>query len=103
MSILIGHPSGNPNSHNAALAHFEAGRLEAFCVPWMPSKTALRMLSSVTPLNTMVKRLARRHFAPLSSAPKIQGRLGELRRLVTRACGRGDERLAYEANEWLMT
>src|SRR5437870_5753527 len=37
MTILFGHPTGNPNSHHAALAHLEAGRLEAFCVPWMPT------------------------------------------------------------------
>ena len=44
MSILFGHPTGNPNSHHAALAHFEAGRLEALCVPWMPSELALGVL-----------------------------------------------------------
>ena len=45
MSILFGHPTGNPNSHNAALAHLEAGVLECFCVPWMPSTTTIDMLS----------------------------------------------------------
>ena len=29
-------------------------------------------------------RSARRHFPPLADAPKIQGRLGEMRRLITR-------------------
>lgn len=102
MSVLFGHPTGNPNSHHAALAHFEAGRLEAFCVPWMPSSRTLRLLQCFGSLQPMVGRLSRRHFARLAKAPKIQGRVGELRRLLTRALGRGDERLSYEANDWLM-
>lgn len=102
MSVLFGHPSGNPNSHHAALAHFAAGWLEAFCVPWMPSAGTLRMLARIGPLRPMAQRLARRRFAPLASAPLIQGRASELRRLLTRALGMGGERLSYEANDWLM-
>src|ERR1019366_4865732 len=102
MSVLFGHPSGNPNSHQAALAHFEAERLEAFCVPWMPSATTLCCLGHIAPLRRMAQRLARRQFAPLEEAPKIQGRTGEWCRLATRAMGRGDERLSYDANDWLM-
>jgi starch synthase len=102
VSILIGHPRGNPNSHHAALAHLEAGRLEAFCVPWMPSMSTLRVLERATPWRSMAQRLSRRRFAPLANAPTVQGRTGELRRLLTRALNRGDERLAYEANDWLM-
>jgi len=102
MSILFGHPTGNPNSHQAALAHFEAGRLEAFCVPWIPSPLTLRLLKCLDPLKPMARRLSRRHFPPLDKAPKVQGRVAEMRRLVTRACGRGSERLSYEANDWLM-
>jgi glycosyltransferase involved in cell wall biosynthesis len=102
MTVLFGHPTGNPNSHHAALAHFEAGRLEAFCVPWMPSDATLRVLESIGPLRPMAQRLSRRRFTPLSSAPTVQGRFSELRRLATRAIGRGDEGLSYEANDWLM-
>src|SRR6185312_3325622 len=102
MTVLSGHPSGNPNSHHAALAHFEAGQLEAFCVPWMPSPSTVRTIGSLPGLGTMAQRLARRHFSPLAEAPKHQGRLGELRRLTLRAFGRGSERLSYEANDWLM-
>jgi starch synthase len=102
LNILFGHPTGNPNSHHAALAHLEAGRLEAFCVPWMPSATTLRILETVPFLCQMSRRLARRHFAPLLAATKIQDRVGESRRLLTRAIGYGDERLAYQANDWLM-
>lgn len=102
MSVLFGHPSGNPNSHQAALAHFEAHRLEAFCVPWMPSSLTLQLLESVGPLRPMARRLRRRRFAPLKDAPTVQGRLGEFRRLLTRGFGRGDEALSYEANDWLM-
>ncbi len=100
--ILFGHPTGNPNSHHAALAHFEAGRLEAFCVPWMPSALSLNLLSAIPSLQAKADRLARRRFEPLAHAPKIQGRLGELRRLLIRATGHGNEGLAYEANDWLM-
>jgi glycosyltransferase involved in cell wall biosynthesis len=102
MTVLIGHPTGNPNSHHAALAHFEAGRLEAFCVPWMPSDSTLRLLESFAPLRQMGRRFARRQFKQLADAPKIQGKVAELGRLVTRAAGRGDERQSYEANDWLM-
>ncbi len=99
MSVLFGHPSGGPFSHHAALAHFEKGRLDAFCVPWMPSRQVVGLLENAGPLG---RRFARRHFPPLASAPKIQGRWGELRRLAIRAFGRGDEGLSYEANDWLM-
>ena len=53
-------------------------------------------------LGETARRLSRRHFAPLASAPKIQGRASEWRRLLTRAVGWGDERLSYQANDWLM-
>ena len=102
MSILFGHPGGNPNSHHAALAHLEAGRLEAFCVPWMPSSRTLTTLQRFDPTRSLGQRLARREFAPLAGATKVQGRVGEWRRLATRAFGLGDERLSYEANDWLM-
>ena len=102
MSVLFGHPGGSPFSHQAALAHLEAGRLEAFCVPWMPAASTLRLLERVGPLRPMAQRLARRHFAPLAAAPKVQGRIGEMRRLLTRAFGWGDESLSYEANDWVM-
>ena len=39
----------------------------------------------------------------LADAPKIQGRLGEMRRLMTRGFGWGDEALSYQANDWLMS
>src|SRR5581483_702042 len=102
MTVLFGHPSGSPFSHHAALAHFEAERLEAFCVPWMPSSTALKAMGAFAPLKPMAARASRRRFAPLAGAPKVQGRLGEWRRLLVRAAGRGHEGLAYDANDWLM-
>jgi glycosyltransferase involved in cell wall biosynthesis len=102
MSILFGHPSGSPFSHNAALAHFEAGRLEHFCVPWMPSAKTLYLLDQIKPLRSMAQRLSRRHFPALAEARKVQGRAGELRRLLIRALGWGDVRLSNEANDWLM-
>jgi len=102
MSILFGHPGGNPNSHHAALAHFEAHRLEAFCVPWMPSPLTLKGLERVGPLRPMARRLGRRRFPGLASAPKVQGRPGEFRRMLQRVLGSRDESLSYEANDWLM-
>ena len=102
MSILFGHPSGAPFAHNAALAHYEAGRLEAFCVPWMPSQSALRMLRAISPIRPMAERLARRRFEPLVHAPRVQGRAQEFIRLAARAMGASSERIAYQANDWLM-
>ena len=102
VSILFGHPGGSPFSHHAALAHFEAHRLEAFCVPWMPSWFILQLLEFIPGLGPMVRRLGRRRFPALTDAPKIQDKLGEMRRLLTRAVGRGDVALSYQANDWLM-
>jgi glycosyltransferase involved in cell wall biosynthesis len=102
MAVLIGHPSGNPFSHHAALAHFEAGQLEALCIPWMPSGATLSALETFASLRPMARRLGRRRFPPLAHARKVQGRVGELRRLFTRAIGRDDEALSYQANDWLM-
>lgn len=102
MTVLFGHPTGNPNSLHAALAHFESGSLEAFCVPWMPSTSTLSVLDGILPIRPMAQRLARRTFAPLTEAPKVQGRVAEWARLLQRALGTGDERLSYEANDWLM-
>ena len=101
VSILIGHPTGNPNSHHAALAHREAGRLEALCVPWFPEKRELNLLKAVPGLKSEIERLSRRRFEPLDLAPKVQGRLGEWSRMVRRKLGGGEE-LSYEANDWLM-
>jgi glycosyltransferase involved in cell wall biosynthesis len=100
--ILFGHPTGNPNSHHAALAHYEAGRLEAFCVPWFPSVAELAVLSMVPGAQAEVARLKRRRFEPLAEAPKIQGRVGEWSRLTRRKSGLGDQKMMYDANDWLM-
>jgi starch synthase len=100
--ILIGHPTGNPNSHQAALAHYEAGRLEAFCVPWFPGRASLGVLAKLPGMQAGVARLARRRFEPLARAPKIQGRATETLRLLQRMSGVGSEGMAYQANDWLM-
>lgn len=102
--MLFGHPTGNPNSHNAALAHFEAGWLEAFCVPWMPNTIEIMLLQGIPGLKRPVDRLRRRRFAPLAAAPKVQGRIGEWGRMLRRLVGGtwADEQLSYEANDWLM-
>ncbi len=103
MSVLFGHPTGSPFAYNAALAHVEADRLEAFCISWMPSRGTLCLLEPIGPLRSMAQRLGRRHFSPLAEVPKVQGRVGESRRLLMRALGWGDDdRLAGEANDWLM-
>jgi len=100
--ILFGHPSGNPNSHHAALAHYEAGQLEAFCVPWFPGNGVLNFLAKLPGAKAEASRLRRRRFEPLADAPKIQGRLGEWSRLLRRKLGLGDEQMMYDANDWLM-
>jgi glycosyltransferase involved in cell wall biosynthesis len=100
--ILFGHPTGNPNSHHAALAHFEAQRLAAFCLPWMPTPAQLKFLSRLPGLNA-ARRVERRCFPPLLNAPRIEGKPGEWLRLARRFIGvAADERLSYEANDWLM-
>jgi glycosyltransferase involved in cell wall biosynthesis len=101
--ILFGHPTGNPNSHHAALAYYESGALEAFCVPWMPTPGQIAALRRVPGLSRSAGRLARRWFEPLRNAPRVEGRLGEWVRLARRVAARVDEeQLAYEANDWLM-
>jgi alpha-maltose-1-phosphate synthase len=105
MSVLFGHPSGNPNSHHAALSHFESGRLEAFCVSWFPTSREIRFLKRLPGLASLSRRLERRCFTPLLHAPKIEGRLSEWSRMVRRVLFDGwisSEALAYEANDWLM-
>ena len=85
MSILFGHPTGNPNSYNAAVAYLEAGVLECFCVAWMPSARTIDILKSFRPLRASAQRLERRRFPALSRAPKVQDRVGEIYRLLMRA------------------
>jgi alpha-maltose-1-phosphate synthase len=101
MTILFGHPGGNPNSYQAALAHFEAGWLEAFCVPWLPSAETLRLANMFLP-RALNRRFQRRECITLADVPKIQGRVSEFLRLIKKAVGRTDERSSYEANDWLM-
>lgn len=102
--ILFGHPGGNPNSHQAALSHFERGRLAAFCVPWLPTPRQLAMLRRLPRMGEWVARVSRRCFPPLLDAPRIEGKRQEWARMLRRLIDRsGDhERLAYEANDWLM-
>jgi glycosyltransferase involved in cell wall biosynthesis len=102
VTVLLGHPTGNPNVHQAALAHLAAGHLEAFCVPWMPSASSLAAVERIRPLRSFARRAGRRSFAELEIAPKIQGRAGELRRLLKRAIGRADEDVSQSANAWVM-
>lgn len=104
MSILFGHPGGNPNSHQAALAHFESGWLEAFCVPWIPTCGEIALLGRLPGLRSWSARLERRSFPPLLFAPRIEGKLGELWRMVRRILTPflADESLSYQANDWLM-
>lgn len=105
MTVLFGHPTGNPNSFHAALAHWERGRLEAFCLPWMPTPRQLRVMSAMPGVRRFVPRLSRRCFEPLLNAPRIEGKLGEWRRMaqrVARGNRPGGERLSYQANDWLM-
>ena len=102
MTVLFGHPTGNPNSHNAATAYFEADLLECFCVPWMPSVKTLNVLAHIPPLRPLVQRLGRRQFLPLSRALKVQGRAGEACRLLMRASGFEADQIADRGNRWLM-
>ena len=91
MSVLIGHPTGTPFSHHAALSYHETGQLAAYCLAWMPSATTLGALKAIAPLRPMAERLGRRRFEPLADAPLLQGRLGEWRRLILRAAGQSGD------------
>jgi glycosyltransferase involved in cell wall biosynthesis len=101
MSILFGHPVGNPNAHNAALAYAEAGLLECFCIPWMPSEKTTDALNKLRVLRPFVDRLRRRQFAPLAEIPKVQGRLTEILRLVLKGTGIASDGGEMN-NRWLM-
>jgi len=102
MTILFGHPTGSPNAHHAALAHLESGRLEAFCVSWIPSDFTLAGLRHLPGMRSLAQRLARRRFAPLAGAPTVEGRWREWLRLARRLGGADTMRLADDANDWLM-
>jgi glycosyltransferase involved in cell wall biosynthesis len=101
VSILFGHPTGNPNSHNAAVAYLDAGVLECFCVSWMPSEKTIGILKSCRPLRQSAQRLERRRFPALSHVPKVQGRVGEIHRLLMRALASSGWQ-SDQANRWLM-
>jgi glycosyltransferase involved in cell wall biosynthesis len=101
MTVLVGHPTGNPNSHNAALAYFEAGVLECYCVPWMPSMKTIGAFTSVPPFRPLAQRLARRHVSSLAHIPKVQGRVGEAWRLLMRVLEVANGH-SEQANRWLM-
>jgi starch synthase len=102
MKILFGHPSGNPNSHQAALAYWEAGLLESFCVPWVPQEWELDILRRLPGFGGWVDRLERRRARELRGVPKVEGRLGEWFRMIRRIAGWRAAGVADEANRWLM-
>ena len=102
MSGLLGHPTGNPNSHHAALAYWEAGMLEAFCVPWVPRSWELEFLKGVPGMRRWTDRLERRSSPELLRLPRVEGRLGEWWRMSRRVAGVGAAGVAEEANIWLM-
>jgi hypothetical protein len=102
MTILFGHPTGKPNSFQAALAHHEAGVLECFCISWMPWSAVMRVLRRIQPLQSQGQRLGRRQFLPLAHVPKIRCRYGESCRLFMRACGFEARYLSDSVNSWSM-
>jgi alpha-maltose-1-phosphate synthase len=105
VKILFGHPTGNPNSHQAALAHFEAGRLDAFCVSWMPTPREIQFLKRLPGLKELAARLDRRIFPPIFGARIVQEKSSEWGRILRRLLIGGpitDEAMAYHANDWLM-
>ena len=102
MSVLIGHPTGNPNSHNAVAAYLEAGLLESFCVPWMPATRTTQTLKRFPPLRAIGRGLERRQFPALAHAPTVQGKVREFVRLLNRAAGWDGGGFAEQGNRWLM-
>jgi glycosyltransferase involved in cell wall biosynthesis len=103
VTVIIGHPTGNPNFHNAALSYFEAGHLEALCTPWMPSPRTVNAIKKIPVVSRFSARLSRRSFAPLKSAPAVQDRARAIFSLLERAIVTGGEVDATKkGNEWLM-
>lgn len=103
MTVVVGHPTGNPNSHHAALAYLEADRLATFCTPWLPSRAELDYLRWVPGATRLVGRLARRSFAPLQATVLVQNRTLAICSLLWRAIWpKGDITAARLGNEWLM-
>jgi len=68
----------------------------------MPRRETLRLLGMIPGAGELTSRLSRRRFEPLDHAPTIQGRTGEIRRLMMRAVGCESEALSVKANEWIM-
>lgn len=102
LMILLGHPTGNPISHQCALAYIEKSQLEAFCTPWFPEGWQIEFLRRIPGISREVARLTRRRFEPIAKARKVQGMSGEFGRMARRLCGLGNEGISYEANDWLM-
>lgn len=71
----------------------------------MPTARELRLLNKIPGARPWADRIGRRFFPPLGGAPLVQGKLSELSRIARRLVYRStsvSERLAYEANDWLM-
>jgi alpha-maltose-1-phosphate synthase len=101
MGIVIGNIAANPNTLHAALAHYEAGKLQSFCIPWLPSACLVNALRYCPGLHRAAMRLGRRVFPPLDKAPRIEDPLGEGFRLLLRILKRETERLNGRAAQWL--
>jgi glycosyltransferase involved in cell wall biosynthesis len=100
--VISGHPTGNPNSHHAALAWHERGRLLKFCTPWFPSQQELNLIGRVPGLREQARRLSRRRFEALSDVPMRQDKLGEMARILRGRAGWSGPEVTQEANQWLM-
>lgn len=101
--VISGHPTGNPNSHHAALAWHERGRLLKFCTPWFPSRQELALIERVPGLREQARRLSRRRFEALADAPMRQDKPGEIARIVRSRLGWRGPGFTQEANKWLMS
>jgi glycosyltransferase involved in cell wall biosynthesis len=102
MTVVFGHPTGNPNSHHAALSHFEAGWLETCCFPWLPSAKMLALIERGPGMSDLARRLRRRHFAELDTAPVVKGRLMAVASFALRLQNGGEVQAARWGNSWLM-
>ncbi len=105
MGVLFGHPTGNPNAHQAAMAHYASGRLETFCVSWIPTPREIGLLRHIPGLRDLTGRIERRMFPVLANVHTVQGKYREWGRIVRRLVEGSpitDEAMAYDANDWLM-
>jgi alpha-maltose-1-phosphate synthase len=101
--VVLAHPTGNPNSHQAAYALREREVLSAFITAWFPSEATLQLLALVPVLRLLKDRLKQRRYEPLVGARVIDDVRNEIPRILKRLYRPLDsEQISEDANLSLM-